>query len=95
MKRIFNILVGFLALIGLLAVGLNVVGPENVFSPGCTTITLRETQSPDGQFVASIVSEACEEPLDSGVHVHMRQVGEKDFSSIRIADNSSTEFEMT
>ena len=95
MKKMLNLIIGILALIGLLVVGVNIVGPKNVFGPSCTSIILRQTQSPDDQILASIVSQTCDKPQDSGVHIYFRRIGTGDMSGIRIADNTSTKFEMT
>jgi len=95
LKQLAKVCVGALALLGLIVVVLNVIGPETVFKSSCSSITLRETQSPGGEFTAAIVSSTCEDLSRSGVDIYLRRSSDRDVKRIRISDNSSTEFEMT
>ena len=96
MKLFLRIGVGFLVLVGAIVIGINVVGLDTVLRKDCSTVTVRQTQSPSNMLIASIFTRTCEElPTLSGVFVDVRRTGEMSSRQIRIADNMSTEFELT
>lgn len=97
MKALLRIAIGVFATIGVLFVGLNILGPEIVLDQltDCSSRVLRESQSPSGEFVASIESSVCKDSARSGTTVYLRRSGEMDRRGIPFADNSSTDFELT
>ena len=95
MKRVGQFVVGLLATLGALVVVFNVIGPDNLIGSACRTVLLRETVSPNGEFHAWISSQVCDEPSRNGVYVSMRQGDDVHHRQIRIADVTTTEFEMT
>ena len=97
MKLIIKIGIGMLALLGLLVVALNIVGPETVLNriTDCSSIVLRESQSPNGELVASVSSSTCDDASRSGTNLYIRRTVDQSASGRRIADNSSTDFELT
>lgn len=97
MKLATKAIVAILALIGVLVIALNIVGPGAVLSQisDCSAIVLRESQSPSGELTASIRSSTCEDPELSGTSVFIRRTGERNANGTRIADNTTTEFELS
>jgi len=96
-RALLRIAIGVFATIGVLFVGLNILGPEIVLDQltDCSSRVLRESQSPSGEFVASIESSVCKDSARSGTTVYLRRSGEMDRRGIPFADNSSTDFELT
>ena len=97
MKLIAKIGIGILALIGLLVIALNIIGPSTVLDriSDCSSLVLRQTQSPSGDLIASISSSTCHDASLSGTSLYIRRAGEQSASGRQIADNSSTAFELT
>ena len=97
MKLVMKILISILAIIGLMVIVINVVGPGAVLSQfvECSSIVLRESQSPSGELTASITSSTCEDPSHSATTLWISHTGERNGNGSRIADNTSTDFELT
>ncbi len=92
MKILTKTILGILATVGLLTIGLNIIG---IPTADCQVSPLRATTAPSGNRFAKLQLRSCIIEEDSGVHLLIGQESEGSISSVKLFGTTSTDFELS